>query len=212
MTIDVRREAAQPGRRVCRFCQMDQPHESDLKRWIYSKPKQHQKRNEGEALRSQAVTPLFTGGQRCQETGMRRRTATQEQPKPTTQSRHVVDHSSVDPDFDLHPHPSRVFSSDEALRVMKSILDAELGDCVYEATGSRRRAMELAELVKAAVRDLGYERYKLVCYVVLGPVSGGTVSCCSRSVWSPKSDTYAEYLFRNQSLFALCIVYAGYYE
>ncbi|XP_069825136.1 dynein light chain Tctex-type 5-A-like [Dendropsophus ebraccatus] len=191
---------------------MDQPHEADVKRWLCSKPKQPQKRSDGEALRSVTATPLFSSCQRCQESGTRRKTATQEHAKSSSQAKHAMDYSSVDPDYDLHPHPSRVFSSEEASRLIKSILDAELRDCVYEAAGSRRRAMELAELVKAAVRDLGYERYKLVCYVVLGPVAGGTVYCCSRSVWSPMSDTYAEYMFQNQSLFALCIVYAGYYE
>lgn len=192
---------------------MNQTHESELKRWICSKPKQHQKRIESEALRSLAVTPLIAGCQRCQESEMRRKTGIRDNAKSSSQlKRGAMDYASVDPDFDLHPQPSRIFSSEEASRVMKSILDEELRDCVYEATESQRRAMELADLVKAAVRDLGYERYKLVCYVVLGPVSGGTVYCCSRSVWSPNADTYAEYLFQNQSLFALCIVYAGYYE
>ncbi|KAG8555951.1 hypothetical protein GDO81_017876 [Engystomops pustulosus] len=189
---------------------MDQPHEGELKRWICSKPKQHQKRGENEASRSLSVTPLLTSCQRCQESGIRRKIGTQG--KPSSQSKHVLENSSVDPDFDLHPRPTRIFSSEEASRVIKSILDKELQNCAYEAPGSQRRAMELAELVKAAVRDLGYERYKLVCYIVLGPVSGGTIYCCSRSVWSPTSDTYAEYMFQNQSLFALCIVYAGYYE
>ncbi|XP_075688337.1 dynein light chain Tctex-type 5-A-like [Rhinoderma darwinii] len=192
---------------------MDQTHESELKRWIYSKPKHHQKRSESEALRSLTDTPLITSCQRCQQSGMRRKVGTQDNAKTSSQSkRDVTAYSSIDPDFDLHPRPSRLFSSEEASRVIKSILDGELRDCAYEATGSQRRAMELAELVKAAVRDLGYERYKLVCYVVLGPATGGTIYCCSRSVWSPNSDTYAEYLFQNQSLFALCIVYAGYFE
>ncbi|KAG9483252.1 dynein light chain Tctex-type 5-A-like [Eleutherodactylus coqui] len=189
---------------------MEQANESELKRWFTSKPKQHQKRGESEAFRSLAVTPMLASCQRNQESGMRRKP--QVNGKSNYQSKHVVEYNSADPDFDLHPRPSRIFSSEEASRVIKSILDGELRDCAYEATGSWRRAMELAELVKAAVRDLGYERYKLVCYVVLGPVSGGTMCCCSRSVWSPNSDTYAEYLFQNQSLFAQCIVYAGYYE
>ncbi|KAM3915773.1 dynein light chain Tctex-type 5-A-like [Leptodactylus fuscus] len=192
---------------------MDQTHESELRRWICSRPKLHQKRSESEALRSLAVTPLLSSFQRCQESGMRRKTASQDNAKSTGQTKHgAMGYSAVDPDYDLHPRPSRIFSSEEALKVIKSILDRELQNCVYETPGSQRRAMELAELVKAAVRGLGYERYKLVCYVVLGPVSGGTIHCCSRSVWSPTSDTYAEYLFQNQSLFALCIVYAGYYE
>uniref|UniRef100_A0A8C5QHM6 Tctex1 domain containing 1 n=1 Tax=Leptobrachium leishanense TaxID=445787 RepID=A0A8C5QHM6_9ANUR len=121
--------------------------------------------------------------------------------------------TSVTPfDMDLHPQPRKCFSAEEASKVIKSVLDKQLQDMIYDATNSHRLALELAELVKMAVRQLGYERYKLVCFVVLGPVSQGTLCCSSRSVWSPNSDTYAEYLYQNRSLFALCVVYAGYYE
>ncbi|XP_075040155.1 dynein light chain Tctex-type 5-A-like [Mixophyes fleayi] len=187
---------------------MKPTNEIELRRWICPKPKQFQKKSDIETMRSLAETPM-----RVQEPGGRRKVVTQDNAKVSSYSRYgAVECRPIDPDFDLHPQPSRRFSAEEASRVIKSVLDGELQDCGYDATESQRRALELAELVKVAVRKLGYERYKLVCYVVLGPVSQGTICCCSRSICSPNSDTYAEYLFQNQSLFALCIVYAGYYE
>ncbi|XP_063794832.1 dynein light chain Tctex-type 5-A-like [Pseudophryne corroboree] len=192
---------------------MKAAHETEYRRWICPKPKQLQKKSETDTMRSLALTPMLSSSQRAQEHRGRRKAVTQDNAKAVCYSRHdTVECRPTDPDQELHPQPCRPFSAEEASRVIKYVLDGELQDCGYDARESQRRALELAERVKVAVRELGYERYKLVCYVVLGPVSQGTMCCCSRSVWSPNSDTYAEYLFQNQSLFALCIVYAGYYE
>ncbi|XP_018417473.1 PREDICTED: tctex1 domain-containing protein 1-like [Nanorana parkeri] len=192
---------------------MEATHENEIRRLICPKPKQRQKKNESDGMRSLSETPMLLGSQRFQDQGLRRKAVSQDNIKVRSHSRpNAMESKPNDPDLELHPQPSRCFSAEEALRVIKSILDAELKDCAYDATTSQHRAMELAELVKTAVRDLGYERYKLVCFVVMGPVSQGTIYCCSRSLWSPNSDTSAEYLFQNHSLFALCVVYAGYYE
>nr|DBA18147.1 TPA: hypothetical protein GDO54_016429 [Pyxicephalus adspersus] len=192
---------------------MEATHETEMRRWGCPKPKQRQKKCESEGMRSLSETPMLLCSQRIQDQGLRRKAVSQDNIKLRTYSRpNAMESRANDPDLDLHPKPSRRFSEEEAERVIKSILDEELKDCGYDASTSQHRAMELAESVKAAVRELGYERYKLVCFVAMGPVSQGTICCCSRSVWSPNSDTYAEYLFRNHSLFALCVVYAGYYE
>ncbi|XP_068098744.1 dynein light chain Tctex-type protein 2B-like [Hyperolius riggenbachi] len=192
---------------------MESANETEMRRWIYPKPKQRQKKCENDGMRSLAGTPMLLYTQRAQDQGLRKKAVSQDNIKIRSHSQpNAAECRSVDPDLDLHPNPSRCFSAEEATQVIRSILEEELKDCSYDATTSQHRAMQLAELVKAAVRELGYERYKLVCFVVIGPVSGGTVCCCSRSVWSPNSDTYAEYLFQNHSLFALCVVYAGYYE
>ncbi|XP_040215878.1 dynein light chain Tctex-type 5-A-like [Rana temporaria] len=192
---------------------MEATHDTEIRRCICPKPKQRQKKCEGDGVRSLSETPMLLCSQRFQDQGLRRKAVSQDNIKARSHSRpSAMESRPNDPDLDLHPQPSRCFSAEEAVRVIKSVLDEELKDCVYDATTSQHRAMQLAELVKAAIRDLGYERYKLVCFVAIGPVSQGTIYCCSRSVWSPNSDTYAEYLFKNNSLFALCVVYAGYYE
>ncbi|XP_078515381.1 dynein light chain Tctex-type 5-B-like [Lissotriton helveticus] len=110
------------------------------------------------------------------------------------------------------PQPQRLFSAQEAQQVMKAVLERTLQDRRHEGPGWAQLALDVAEEVKQSIRDLGYERYKLVCYVVLGPAGRTGLSCSSRSLWSPASDTYAEYVFRNSRVFAVCVVFAGYYE
>ncbi|XP_048395746.1 dynein light chain Tctex-type protein 2B [Stegostoma tigrinum] len=110
------------------------------------------------------------------------------------------------------PRAARTFSAEEARVAIRPVLEARLKDAKYEPHGSALAAVELAECVKKAVKALGYERYKIVCYVVLGATTASGLCCSSRAVWSPTVDTYAEVCFQNDSLFALCLVFAVYHE
>ncbi|XP_072130217.1 dynein light chain Tctex-type protein 2B [Mobula birostris] len=110
------------------------------------------------------------------------------------------------------PRPAKTFSAQEARAAIRSVLESRLNGAKYEPRGSALAAVELAECVKKAVKALGYERYKIVCYLVLGGTRTSDLSCSSRGVWSPTVDTYAEFCFQNDSLFALCLVFALYHE
>uniref|UniRef100_UPI00398EA90D dynein light chain Tctex-type 5 n=1 Tax=Pristiophorus japonicus TaxID=55135 RepID=UPI00398EA90D len=110
------------------------------------------------------------------------------------------------------PHPARTFSAAQARAAIRSVLESRLKDAKYEPQRSAVEAVELAECVKKAVKALGYERYKIVCYLALGATRASDLSCSSRAVWSPNADTYAEFCFQNDSLFALCLVFAVYHE
>ncbi|KAE8610840.1 hypothetical protein XENTR_v10012258 [Xenopus tropicalis] len=180
--------------------------------WTFPKPKSHHRRSKSGAFRHLPDTPIKpTGSQQAQRPGARGRNDTHDKGKPRSRTGLGAEETQT-MESALELQPRRIFSAEEVSKLIKSILEKQLQDSEYDATGSQQRALELVQLVKEAVKSLGYERYKLVCYIVLGPVSQGALCCCSRSVWSPTSDTYAEFVFRNQSLFALCIVYAGYYE
>ncbi|KAK6484114.1 tctex1 domain-containing protein 1-B-like isoform X1, partial [Huso huso] len=109
--------------------------------------------------------------------------------------------------------PEKTFSAEEARQVMKTVVEERLRNAEYDGNACSALALELADCVKHAVKDLlFFERYKIICFVVLGPVKQSDLCCCSRSVWCPSADTYAEYCFKNNSLFALCVLYAVYSE
>ncbi|XP_043555628.1 dynein light chain Tctex-type protein 2B [Chiloscyllium plagiosum] len=110
------------------------------------------------------------------------------------------------------PRAARTFSAEEARAAIRPVLEARLKDAKYEPHGSALAVVELAECVKKAVKALGYERYKIICYLALGATTSSGLCCSSRAVWSPTVDTYAEVCFQNDSLFALCLVFAVYHE
>lgn len=109
------------------------------------------------------------------------------------------------------PFPEQRFSTEEAKTVVKSIVDERLSGAEYSC-GCSEMARELADRVRDAAKARLWNRYKLICFVVIGQAKDCEVTCASRSVWSPTADTFVEYIFKNDSLFALCILYAVYQE
>ncbi|XP_041913216.1 dynein light chain Tctex-type 5-A [Alosa sapidissima] len=109
------------------------------------------------------------------------------------------------------PFPEQRFSTEDAKLVMKSIVEARLAGAEYSSSCSEI-ARDLADSVRDAAKAQLCDRYKLICFVAIGQVKDCEVTCSSRGIWSPTADTFVEYTFKNDSLFALCILYAVYQE
>uniref|UniRef100_A0A672QCG7 Tctex1 domain containing 1 n=1 Tax=Sinocyclocheilus grahami TaxID=75366 RepID=A0A672QCG7_SINGR len=107
--------------------------------------------------------------------------------------------------------PERHFSTDRAHEIIKHIVDERLETVEYSCSCSGI-SKELSDCIKTAVKKLLYDRYKLVCYVAIGQLKDSVVNCSSRAIWSPTSDTFTDYIYKNRSLFAVCILFAVYKE
>ncbi|XP_053093974.1 dynein light chain Tctex-type 5 isoform X1 [Pangasianodon hypophthalmus] len=107
--------------------------------------------------------------------------------------------------------PDQRFPSGLVLSLMKRLVDERLGAMEYSPACSAV-ATELSESIKEAAKSLSNGRYKLICCVAIGQLRNSAVSCSSRGIWSPDTDTFTEYLFKNQHLFALCVLFAVYQE
>ncbi|XP_062869372.1 dynein light chain Tctex-type 5 [Trichomycterus rosablanca] len=112
---------------------------------------------------------------------------------------------------DYQSYPEKCFPSAVALAVMKDIVDEKLGEMEYSKACSAV-ATELSDSIKEAVKSLSCGRYKLISYVAIGQRRDSAVTCSSRGLWSPTADTFTEYVFKNQHLFALCVLFAVYQE
>ncbi|XP_043940809.1 dynein light chain Tctex-type 5-like [Protopterus annectens] len=126
--------------------------------------------------------------------------------------RRAITAGSVAEECSYQPQPERAFSARAANTMLKELLESQLANQQYDPKLAPGLTVQLADTVRQEIRELHFSRYKLVCFVVLGMVQQGDLMCCSRSIWSSACDTFAEYCFRNSSLFALCIVYAVYCE
>lgn len=109
------------------------------------------------------------------------------------------------------PCPAQRFSTQEAKIIMKTIVEARLRGKEY-STSCSEIARDLADSLKHAAKARLCDRYKLISFVAIGQVKDCDVTCSSRGIWSPTADTFVEYIFKNNSLFALCIMYAVYQE
>ncbi|XP_009882304.1 PREDICTED: tctex1 domain-containing protein 1 [Charadrius vociferus] len=108
--------------------------------------------------------------------------------------------------------PSRPFPAAAVDDILRDVVGSYLREQPYEPARCRDMAKDIAEVIKARVKDLVIPRYKIVVVTYIGQLNEQSMQIGSRCLWDPASDTFSSYVFKNTSLFALANVYAVYFE
>lgn len=97
-------------------------------------------------------------------------------------------------------------------QIIKSVLDEHLSNKEYDSEMCRFKSRVCSDLIKEKVKKLFLPRYKFVCLVHMGQIGQQTMRVASRCSWDTRVDDFAEYAFRNNSLWAVGLVYGIYCE
>lgn len=108
--------------------------------------------------------------------------------------------------------PKRKFEAGKVKAIIDNVLSEQLKEEKYDPKASRQMTLTLAEIIKSSVKELNYERYKIVCMVSIGQLKEQGFRAGSRCCWDAKWDTFATGSFKNKSLFAIATVWGVYYE
>lgn len=109
--------------------------------------------------------------------------------------------------------PKRKFEANKVKAIIDDVFESHLKhEETYNHKAVGQLVKTLAEIIKGRVKDLNYERYKIVCSVTIGQLKEQGLRIGSRCCWDAKSDTYAESSFKNKSLYAVATVWGVYYE
>ncbi|XP_027015069.2 LOW QUALITY PROTEIN: dynein light chain Tctex-type protein 2B [Tachysurus fulvidraco] len=142
--------------------------------------------------------------------GISKQTAKKETPSLSTRPQQAED--VVKEHLMLHqPVLDQRFPSSLVHLLMKHLVDERLTAMEYSPACSAV-ATKLSTSIKDAAKSLSSGRYKLISHVAIGQLCNSAISCSSHSIWSADTDTFTEYLFKNQHLFALCVLFVVYQE
>ena len=100
----------------------------------------------------------------------------------------------------------------EVKKIIKSVLEEHLRDKEYSSEMCRFNSRVCADRIKEKVKKLFLPRYKFICLVHMGQVGQQTMRVASRCSWDTRVDNFAEYLYVNNTLWAVGLVYGVYYE
>lgn len=100
-----------------------------------------------------------------------------------------------------------VFYSHEIKKIMDEILQEKLSTQSYDPTICRVLCISLSEDIKSRVKNLGMERFRLICSVSIGSNSGQGILMASRFLWNEYKDNFSTSSYQNSSLFAVAIVF-----
>ncbi|XP_075412380.1 choline-phosphate cytidylyltransferase A isoform X3 [Tenrec ecaudatus] len=109
------------------------------------------------------------------------------------------------PSFQQRFRPSVVKCS------IHDILKDELTNVEYIPEEMPQLTKHLSETIKDKLKEMGFDRYKMVVQVVVGEQRGEGVFMAARCFWDADTDNYVHDVFMNESLFCIVAAFGCFY-
>uniref|UniRef100_H2QP08 Dynein light chain Tctex-type 2B n=1 Tax=Pan troglodytes TaxID=9598 RepID=H2QP08_PANTR len=107
--------------------------------------------------------------------------------------------------------PSRVFRPSVVKDCIHAVLKEELANAEYSPEEMPQLTKHLSENIKDKLKEMGFDRYKMVVQVVIGEQRGEGVFMASRCFWDADTDNYTHDVFMNDSLFCVVAAFGCFY-
>ena len=104
------------------------------------------------------------------------------------------------------------FPTNQVRRIISNVLSTNLSDQTYRGREVSSMVKFISSSIIGRVKLINIPRYKIVCNVILGQNNGQGCLMATRCMLDESIDSYACETFKNNSLFAIGIVHAMYYE
>jgi len=130
----------------------------------------------------------------------------------------------LEPTYRTKPSEDERFNADKAKAIATEILERELDATKADADkqveewadfsdGFESLSKSIADKVKAKCREeLHCPRHKILVHLAIGQRKDQGVSVISRCLWDTGTDNYASASYRNEAIWASCIVFGLYTE
>ncbi|CAF1244600.1 unnamed protein product [Didymodactylos carnosus] len=111
----------------------------------------------------------------------------------------------------LHPLNSFKRTNDIETFLVR-LLNLYFDDMLYDSVKCKANSLALADHLKDIFKQLGYERYRIICQVFIGQHLDQTIICASRCLWDKSLDGFLEKKYCKGTLFAVALIYFIYKE
>eukprot|EP00794_Sanderia_malayensis_P011191 gene11191-12365_t len=95
--------------------------------------------------------------------------------------------------------------------VIHEVLNEELSGKQYNPDETANWSKKISDSIKEKLKDMEYDRYKIVVQVVIGEHRGEGVKYATRCLWDSDTDNFAQDIFTNESLFCVAVAYGVFY-
>ncbi|XP_016088442.1 tctex1 domain-containing protein 2-like [Sinocyclocheilus grahami] len=111
----------------------------------------------------------------------------------------------------IRPNYKDKFKAEVAKECIGEVLREQLYAVQYDPEEAPALSRALADCIKNKLRDVGFDRYKLIVQVVIGEQRGEGVKMAARCLWDADTDSFAQDIFMNDSLFCVAAAFGVYY-
>eukprot|EP01064_Diplonema_japonicum_P023039 TRINITY_DN33499_c0_g1_i1.p1 TRINITY_DN33499_c0_g1~~TRINITY_DN33499_c0_g1_i1.p1 ORF type:complete len:143 (+),score=19.42 TRINITY_DN33499_c0_g1_i1:49-477(+) len=116
------------------------------------------------------------------------------------------------PTYLMKPREGTKFLKRDVEMTMAKILQEKLQSKEYDPVEQSQLTKELCTEIQSAVKQMGYERYKIVIQVNITEATGQGIRIASRCLWDPEQDNFAEAVFKNQHLWCCALCFGCFWE
>ncbi|XP_054839479.1 dynein light chain Tctex-type protein 2B [Eublepharis macularius] len=133
------------------------------------------------------------------------------EPRLTSASKPPGSASSSGRAYSLRPAFRHKFRSPVVKECIHEVLKEELAGVQYNPEEIPSITKFLSEKIRNALKEKGFLRYKIVVQVVIGEQRGEGVNMAARCFWDADTDSYAQDVFMNDSLFCVAAAFGCFY-
>ncbi|KAK2149616.1 hypothetical protein LSH36_444g02044 [Paralvinella palmiformis] len=108
--------------------------------------------------------------------------------------------------------PRVMFAKRRVLDVMEDVVSSRMSGFLYTASRATTMIKALSEEIREKVKELNFDRYKIVCLVSIGQTRGQGLRITSRCTWDVTYDDHCTYTWTNGLAFCTATVYGLYHE
>ncbi|XP_015216899.1 dynein light chain Tctex-type protein 2B isoform X2 [Lepisosteus oculatus] len=112
---------------------------------------------------------------------------------------------AVENSYIIRPNYQHKLKPGVVKECIHQVLKAELASRQFDPEEVPVLTRSLSDSIKDRVKEMGFDRYKLVVQVVIGEQRGEGVKMAARCFWDEDTDSYAQDVFMNPVLCGCCI-------
>ncbi|XP_044265499.1 hepatoma-derived growth factor-related protein 2-like [Tribolium madens] len=104
------------------------------------------------------------------------------------------------------------FKPEKVTKILEAVMTEALENLTYDPEKCPKQAKWASSAIRAKVKELQFERYKLICLVTIGEKNSQDVFVTCRFLWDVDRDRYATYSLENTFVFGIAQCFGVYYE
>ncbi|KAJ8973117.1 hypothetical protein NQ317_011045 [Molorchus minor] len=108
--------------------------------------------------------------------------------------------------------PDKPFNPEKVTNILESVMVEALENLTYDTDKVPKQAKWASSAIRAKVKEMEFDRFKLVCLVTIGEKNGQDVLATCRFLWDCDRDRYATFSMENTFVYGIAQCFGLYYE
>ncbi|XP_066245202.1 dynein light chain Tctex-type 5-like [Euwallacea similis] len=104
------------------------------------------------------------------------------------------------------------FNTEKVGKILQEVMNEIIENLQYDPEKCAAAAKHASVQIRGKVKQLEFDRYKLVCIVSIGEKNSQDIYATCRFLWDPEKDRHSVYSLENTYVYAIAYCFGLYYD